>query len=73
MRLGVAATLDGGVKLRQRQRFKLGPAADFVQRQQAEVAIEQRVLDRFRHHRTGELLQAEDEVAGRQQRLTQGG
>ena len=42
-------------------------AADLVQRREAEVAVERRVLDPLRHHRAGRLLEAHDEllVAGR--------
>jgi hypothetical protein len=37
-------------------------AADFVQRRQALVAVERRVLDPFRHHRAGRLLEPRHEL-----------
>ena len=39
-----------------------GVAADLVQRGEAEVAVERRVLDALRHHRPGRLLEADDEL-----------
>ena len=51
------------VKLGDRQSRQRGIAADFVERQQRVVAIERGVLQRLRHHRSGELLHLQRELA----------
>src|SRR5262249_61662586 len=51
------------VKARDGQPAGGGIAADFVERQKAMKAIERRILERLRHHRTGELLNLEGEAA----------
>src|SRR5881275_839357 len=50
------------VEVRRRQREAIGVAADLVERGEPEVAIERRVLDALRHHRTRGLLPAHDEL-----------
>src|SRR5258708_33732186 len=52
------------VELRRRKAELLGVAADVVQREQAVVAIERRVLDALGHHWRGELLEPARELAG---------
>ena len=45
------------------KRFRGGVATDLVEREQAMVAIEGGVLERFRHHRPGELLHLQRKAA----------
>ena len=51
------AELHGVVKGLDRKCFRRRVAADLIEREQAVIAIERGVLQRLRHHRTGELLQ----------------
>ena len=50
------------VELVDGEREPTGIAADLVERDQSEVAVERRVLDALGHHRPGRLLEARDEL-----------
>src|SRR5262249_60952505 len=63
MRPFASALLHSLVKARDGQPAGGGIAADFVERQKAMKAIERGILERLRHHRTGELLHLEGEAA----------
>src|SRR5262245_48523974 len=58
-----SALLHSLVKARDGQPAGGGIAPDFVERQKAMKAIERGILERLRHHRTGELLHLEGEAA----------